>query len=267
MTCDSPTGPARHLVALAIQPVLRVALGTFGGMSVDQARLIVVRPPADTVATKSFDFSADSAQITANVSVPVTDTATFWVTIQLLSGNTLMFSGLDTVLVTSVRGEPSEVLLTFVGPGTRIASIQIAPRDSGVSFGGSLQFRLTAADSSQQPVTQFYAAWSTPSSLSGAGNTINADGLFRAGRTRANNTLLYLASDGSFLVKNNAAGSLDLVVDVARAAGAADGARMMERVRRQVALVGALVGELAKQRQNEPAQALHNSSARNREST
>ena len=184
VTCDSPTGPARHLVALAIQPVLRVALGTFGGMSVDQARLIVVRPPADTVATKSFDFSADSAQITANVSVPVTDTATFWVTIQLLSGNTLMFSGLDTVLVTSVRGEPSEVLLTFVGPGTRIASIQIAPRDSGVSFGGSLQFRLTAADSSQQPVTQFYAAWSTPSSLSGAGNTINADGLFRAGTTR-----------------------------------------------------------------------------------
>jgi hypothetical protein len=37
---------------------------------------------------------------------------------------------------------------------------------------------------------------------------------FRAGRTRANNTLLYLASDGSFLVKNNAAGALDLVVDV-----------------------------------------------------
>jgi hypothetical protein len=36
----------------------------------------------------------------------------------------------------------------------------------------------------------------------------------RAGRTRANNTLVYLASDGSFLVKNNAAGPLDLLVDV-----------------------------------------------------
>ena len=36
----------------------------------------------------------------------------------------------------------------------------------------------------------------------------------RAGRTRANNTLVYLASDGSFLVKNNAAGALDLLVDV-----------------------------------------------------
>jgi hypothetical protein len=37
---------------------------------------------------------------------------------------------------------------------------------------------------------------------------------FRAGRTRANNTVLYLASDGSFIARNNASGSLDLVVDV-----------------------------------------------------
>ncbi len=37
---------------------------------------------------------------------------------------------------------------------------------------------------------------------------------FHAGQTRANNSLVYLASDGSFLVKNNASGALDLVVDV-----------------------------------------------------
>jgi hypothetical protein len=37
---------------------------------------------------------------------------------------------------------------------------------------------------------------------------------FRAGRTRANNTVVYVASDGSFLVKNNAPGALDFVLDV-----------------------------------------------------
>jgi hypothetical protein len=37
---------------------------------------------------------------------------------------------------------------------------------------------------------------------------------FRAGQTRANNALVYLASDGSFLVKNNAAGAFDFLVDV-----------------------------------------------------
>ncbi len=36
----------------------------------------------------------------------------------------------------------------------------------------------------------------------------------RAGRTRANSTLVYLASDGSFLVKNNSASALDFLVDV-----------------------------------------------------
>ena len=37
---------------------------------------------------------------------------------------------------------------------------------------------------------------------------------FRTGRTRANNALVYIASDGSFLVKNNSAGTLDIIVDV-----------------------------------------------------
>jgi hypothetical protein len=36
----------------------------------------------------------------------------------------------------------------------------------------------------------------------------------RAGRTRANNALFYLSSDGAFLVDNRAPGALDFVVDV-----------------------------------------------------
>jgi hypothetical protein len=36
----------------------------------------------------------------------------------------------------------------------------------------------------------------------------------RAGRTRANNAILYLASDGSVIVRNGTAGTLDVVVDV-----------------------------------------------------
>jgi adhesin/invasin len=169
------------MVALAIEPVLKIALGAFGGLSVDSARLIVVRPPADTVATKSLYFSADSTQIAASVSVPVTDSATFWVTIQLLSGGTQMFCGVDTALATVgvPVGNPAPVVLQYCGPGTNVAAIQIAPRDSGLSFGDSLQYRLTAVDSAAQPVTQFYAAWSTRT-----GNTINANGRFRAGKTR-----------------------------------------------------------------------------------
>jgi hypothetical protein len=193
VTCDAPTGPARHMVALALQPVLGVELGTYG-LSVDQARLIVVRPPADTVATQTFTFSPDSAQITANVSVPVADTATFDVTIQLLSGGTVMFTGVDTVLVSSaLPSTAAPVTLSYQGPGLNIASILIAPRDSGLSFGGSLPYTLTAQDSAGQPVSQFYAAWRSGN----AANTINAVGLLRAGRTRGTSWVYAHALTGS----------------------------------------------------------------------
>jgi hypothetical protein len=37
---------------------------------------------------------------------------------------------------------------------------------------------------------------------------------FRAGKTRANNSQIYLALDGSIVVHNNSGGALDFVVDV-----------------------------------------------------
>jgi len=182
VTCESPTTPARHMVALAIQPVLKVALGSFGGLAVDSARVTVVRPPETVVATKTFYFPPDVDQINATVSVSVTDTATFDVSIQLLSGATTMFCGADTLLVTSSLSaeSPAPIPLQYCGPGTNVAAIQIAPRDTSVALGASLQYRLTAMDSSQKAVTQFYAGWST---TPGSPNTVNANGLFRAGKT------------------------------------------------------------------------------------
>ncbi|HXY18968.1 MAG TPA: Ig-like domain-containing protein [Gemmatimonadales bacterium] len=180
VTCDSPTAPARRMVGLAFQPVVRYSMATFSGMAVDQVRLIAVHG-SDSVS-QVFNFSPDSSQIKASMAVPVTDTATYLVTIQLLSGGTVMFTGQQAVLVSAgLSSPPTQVVeLAFVGPGSQIAFIQIAPRDTGVSFGSSLPFRLTAMDSSEGTVTQFYVAWST----SAASNKINANGVFKAGTTR-----------------------------------------------------------------------------------
>ncbi|HVM44018.1 MAG TPA: Ig-like domain-containing protein, partial [Gemmatimonadales bacterium] len=185
VTCDNPTGPVRHVVALAIQPELNIALSSFGGLSVNQVRLIAVEPPSDTVARHTIPFGADLSEVSASISVAVTDTATVYLTIQLLSDTTLLFSGVDTVLVRSglTNSSPTPFVMDstdYVGPGRQLASIQIAPRDSGVTFGGTLQFRVTGIDSNEAADSQFYTAWSTP----GASNRINADGLFRAGATR-----------------------------------------------------------------------------------
>jgi hypothetical protein len=37
---------------------------------------------------------------------------------------------------------------------------------------------------------------------------------FRAGKTRANNSEIYLALDGGVVTRNNSSGALDLVIDV-----------------------------------------------------
>ena len=182
LTCDEPTGPLRHNVALGFQPVLSTsAIAGFGGLSVDQARVIVVAPPTDTVASKTYEFSPDSTELKAAITVTVTDSATFAVTIQLLSGSTLLFCGVDTELVRASipTTGATPVTLQYCGPGTNVDSIRIAPRDSGVAAGGQVQFRIAAWDSTGTSVTQFYTAWATR----GTANTINADGVFRAGTT------------------------------------------------------------------------------------
>ena len=168
------------MVGLSFQPVVRYSMAAFGGMSVDQVRLIAVH--GDDSVSQTFNFSPDSSQIKASMAVPVTDTATFQVTIELLSGGTVMFTGQQSVLVSAgLSSQPTQAVeLAFVGPGSQIAFIQIQPRDSGVSFSGSLPFRIAAYDSSENAVTQFYVAWST----GGAANRINANGVFRAGTTR-----------------------------------------------------------------------------------
>jgi hypothetical protein len=179
ISCDSPSGPVRHAVSLALEPMLNVAMGSFGGLTVDQVQLIAVHG-ADTVH-RTFPFSPDSTQITTELSLPVSDTATYTVTVDLLATGTLMFTGQVQILVTAGRtAPPVRVVLRYVGPGMNIDSVRIAPRDSIVAPSGQLPFRIAAYDSTGAPVAQFYVHWATSS----ASNVINANGLFRAGATK-----------------------------------------------------------------------------------
>ncbi len=178
IACDSPSGIVEHTASLAIRPQLTVAYGSFGGLTIDKVELIAVRG-AESV-TQTYPFSPDSTEITTAMSLPVTDTATYTVTVDLLASGTLMFTGQAPILVTAGQtAAPVRVPLHYVGPGMNIDSVRIAPRDSVVAPGGQLPFRVAAYDSSGAPVAQFYVHWATSSES----NTINAAGLFRAGAT------------------------------------------------------------------------------------
>jgi hypothetical protein len=163
-TCQHETvGPGRR-AALAVAPVLPSAtrLAAFN-LTIDGARLIVVSPPADTALDRTYPFPANqtSLQIEADISLDQSP-QTFAVTIQLLSGSTVLFAGTQNVTLSSGSSTPStQIPVIYTGPGQTVASLTIDPQDSVLSFGGAMTFRATALDGQGAPVPNFYVSWTT----------------------------------------------------------------------------------------------------------
>ena len=157
-------GPPRH-AAFSVAPVLPsgTSLAAFN-LSVDNVRLIVVRPPADTVFDQTFAFPANQSSLSLSADVPLEQSPeTFQVTVQLLSGTTPLFAGSQAVTVTAgATPTPTPIPTgTYIGPGQNVASLTIDPPDSVLTQGGTLQFRLTAKDAQGVIVPTFYASWTT----------------------------------------------------------------------------------------------------------
>src|SRR5512143_3493773 len=156
-------GPPRH-AAFSVAPVLPsgTSLAAFN-LSVDNVRLIVVRPPADTVFDQTVAFPANQSSLPISADIPLEQSPeTFQVTIQLLSGTTLLFAGTQSVSVTADQvTPPAQIPVTYSGPGQNVASLTIDPPDSVLTQGGTLQFRLTAKDAQGVIVPTFYASWTT----------------------------------------------------------------------------------------------------------
>ncbi len=181
-TDHSPTGPGRGGRGFfAVRPVLAVPvdLAAFN-LTIDNLRVIAIRPPSDTAADTTVAFSPDSARL--HVALPVTlnaSTETFTLVVQLLAGTKVLFDGTSSVSVSVGPPDTSAaatVPLLFVGPGAKVNHIHISPVDSVVNLGGTQLFHATA-DSSGTPVDSFYVSWST--SDSGVAK-INAQGVLKA---------------------------------------------------------------------------------------
>ncbi len=156
-------GPGRR-VALAVEAVLPSSfeLAAFN-LVIDTIRLIVVRPPADTVFGSNFAFlpSLDSLQLSADVTLEQSP-ETFQLTIELLSGTTLLFSGTqDVTLSSGSSNPPAQIPVSYAGPGQNVATLIIGPLDSVLTQGAPLEFRASAFDAQSNPVANFYLSWTT----------------------------------------------------------------------------------------------------------
>jgi hypothetical protein len=163
-TCTHEAAGPGPRASLAVAPVFpaNLDLSSFN-LTIDNVRLIVVRPPADTVYDQDEAFPLNQSSLPLTADVPLEQNPeTFQVTVQLLSGTTLLFSGTQDVSVSSGSSPaPVQIPVTYSGPGKNVASLTIGPADSVLSFGGSLVFRVAAQDSQGVAVPSLYVSWTT----------------------------------------------------------------------------------------------------------
>jgi hypothetical protein len=166
--------------SLAIAPVIAPGPPAPAILPIDNARIRVTRPPGDAVADAVINFPADSSRIAVKLRVPLkARSETLRVTVELRAVLVVLYSGSVEVQVWAEGQGPvatPKPVLSYVGPGVQIAQIRIAPRDTVLSFGDLLNFRVTALDASGNPLPDPSVVWSVSPALT----PISAAGLLTA---------------------------------------------------------------------------------------
>ncbi len=181
VTCtDNPIGPGHPGVGrLNVVPVYP-AYARVAPLAMDNFRIIVVRPPADTLANVSSTFNSDSSQVQTRINVSLNASSEdLDVTIELYAGGILLFRGTRTVRVSQGSSTPADsVPVTYQGPGAQLATLTVSPRDTTVPFGAAFSFGASATDSGGNPLAQFYVSWDA------SAGSINGQALFTAPAAR-----------------------------------------------------------------------------------
>ncbi len=162
----------------------------YAGLSITGVRITATIPdPAadklDTLNAQTFPFAANQTSLTASLRVTLDQAEeNVDVTAEYLSGTLVVFSGSQQVLVKA--GPPGttgsvSIPVNYVGPGSTIAALDVQPKDTVLTAGGTLQMRVTAVDSQAANVPAFYVSWGTTN----GSNTIDANGVLHGGTARA----------------------------------------------------------------------------------
>lgn len=188
LTCtDVPTAPSGARggpAALRFTPSFSVAaarvydaLGGFG-LTVNNVHVHIDHPPApafDTVVV--VPAGVDSLPL--NLSVVLNGpTEVLNVLIELRDGTQVLFSGTQTVTATvgSTPSGPAPVVpFAYVGPGAGATQLAIAPRDTTIRITGGAQYRFSATDAQNAPVSGVTVAWSVADASLG---TVSSGGAF-----------------------------------------------------------------------------------------
>lgn len=180
--CGDPAGTG-GTASLALRPSFAPGTSLEAlTLVIDSVHVEVFRPATeDLVAERTAPFSIEAEEMQLAVSIPLAQASeTLAVALELRAATQALFFGFQSVVVQAGSGgggAPADIPLSYFGPGATIAVITISPRDTSVASGDSVDFTVSAIDSTQASVPDFYVGWSTSDTMLG---TINAGGRFRA---------------------------------------------------------------------------------------
>ena len=137
----------------------------FAAVNFDHVRIVLVRPPEETVKDTTVEFNPSSPQLTLELTVKVDSAGeTFNVSLDYLSGGVAVFHGQATVqsyLQGQVPTQPPEIVLQYVGPGASVTRLVVAPKTANVIAPGGRTFTATAFDANNAVVPDVPLVWTT----------------------------------------------------------------------------------------------------------
>lgn len=169
-TAAHPSLGAGRVARVGFAPVFSAAarataarLADFG-ITFDRVRVVIVRPPSDTVKDTTIAFSPGQPDVTLDLSVEVRmDGETFGASVDYANASGVLFHGEGTVRAHApdVPAPPQQIQVTYAGPGANVAHIAVSPKTSSVVLPSTVNFTVTAVDANNAPVPNVPVSWST----------------------------------------------------------------------------------------------------------
>src|SRR5262245_26623824 len=159
----------------------------FAAVNFDHVRIVLVRPPSETVKDTTIAFGPTSPPLTLELTVEVRGAGErFTVSIDYLSTGVAMFHGqasLPSHPPGAVAPQQPEIILQYVGPGATVTRLVVAPKTANVIAPGGTTFTATAFDANNAVVPSVPLVWTTSdatvaavNATSGAVTTANKRG-------------------------------------------------------------------------------------------
>src|SRR5262245_33898373 len=137
----------------------------FAAVNFDHVRIVLVRPPEETVKDTTIEFSPTSAPKTLELTVEVRSAGeTFNVSVDYLNTGIAMFHGAAPLPSHPAGQGPTqqpEIVLQYVGPGATATRVVVAPKTANVVAPAGTTFTATAFDANNAVVPDAPIVWTT----------------------------------------------------------------------------------------------------------